>query len=313
MAAGGNNIVFPAVSTTGGGYFLTLHWTEGGPMLSLDFVQKTYEGSAIPINLIDGPAGTFIANNQQYMMLLDDGDTSEQDSVQDTSSKDNIDWTIELPRIRIEEIAATNYIQIVELYYRIKKWLSTAIDADIIVTSLLDDDDGTEKITNGTFTGAATGWSLGTGWSYSANTVVHSGSTGAGDLTQTGRDVQTGCVYKAVYTVSGATGVGTMTPSLGGKNGTTITAIDGTYTDYITCGDDNTSLVFSAGVNWSGTLDDVSLTRGGESETEADIQATGTRYLNVFGNGFDVLINDLSAGTLRIEEILVTVFVPSEE
>ena len=104
-----------------------------------------------------------------------------------------------------------------------------------------------------------------------------------------------------------------MTPSLGGKNGTTITAIDGTYTDYITCGDDNTSLVFSAGVNWSGTLDDVSLTRGGESETEADIQATGTRYLNVFGNGFDVLINDLSAGTLRIEEILVTVFVPSEE
>ena len=247
------------------------------------------------------------------MMLLDDGDTSEQDSVQSLSSKDNIDWTIELPRIRIEEIVATNYIQIVELYYRIKKWLSTAIDADIIVTSLLDDDDGTEKITNGTFTGAATGWSLGTGWSYSANTVVHSGSTGAGDLTQTGRDVQTGCVYKAVYTVSGATGVGTMTPSLGGKNGTTITAIDGTYTDYITCGDDNTSLVFSAGVNWSGTLDDVSLTRGGESETEADIQATGTRYLNVFGNGFDVLINDLSAGTLRIEEILVTVFVPSEE
>ena len=161
MAAGGNNIVFPAVSTTGGGYFLTLHWTEGGPMLSLDFVQKTYEGSAIPINLIDGPAGTFIANNQQYMMLLDDGDTSEQDSVQSLSSKDNIDWTIELPRIRIEEIVATNYIQIVELYYRIKKWLSTAIDADIIVTSLLDDDDGTEKITNGTFKGAATGWSPG--------------------------------------------------------------------------------------------------------------------------------------------------------
>lgn len=77
---------------------------------------------------------------------------------------------------------------------------------------------GSEKITNGTFTGGSTSWTLGTGWTYSSN-AVHKSADGTGTLSQTSAAMVTplviGQFYQLQYTMSGWT-VGTLTPSCGG-------------------------------------------------------------------------------------------------
>jgi hypothetical protein len=71
---------------------------------------------------------------------------------------------------------------------------------------------GVDVLTNGTFTGSATGWTLGTGWAYSANTVVKN-ADGTGTLTQALTGLTIGSVYVLTYTISAWT-VGTITPSM---------------------------------------------------------------------------------------------------
>ena len=64
---------------------------------------------------------------------------------------------------------------------------------------------GSEILTNPDFTGSATGWTLGAGWSYSANTVVHTpGSTAA--LSQNFTSV-TGQIYRVQVVVTAGTPV----------------------------------------------------------------------------------------------------------
>lgn len=89
---------------------------------------------------------------------------------------------------------------------------------------------GSEKLTNGTFTGNATGWTLNTGWTYVTNTVKHDGN-GTGTLLQTSAGMVTplviGQMYKLVYTMSAWT-VGTLTPACGGV---TLPTDDGSITN----------------------------------------------------------------------------------
>lgn len=77
---------------------------------------------------------------------------------------------------------------------------------------------GSEKITNGTFTGSASSWTLNTGWTYSSN-AVHKSADGTGTLLQTSASMATplvvGQMYQLQYTMSSWT-VGTVTPSCGG-------------------------------------------------------------------------------------------------
>jgi len=85
----------------------------------------------------------------------------------------------------------------------------------------------------GFFTGSATGWTLGAGWAYGTNNIVKTAGTGtAGDTTWA---ATVGYIYELTFTVSGwSTGANrTLTPSVGGVNGTAISA-DGTYVQYIT-------------------------------------------------------------------------------
>jgi hypothetical protein len=84
----------------------------------------------------------------------------------------------------------------------------------------------TERITNGTFTGNASGWTLGAGWTYSSNSVSHS-SNGVSALTQS-VSVAVGERYEISFTISNLT-VGTVTVSLGGVSLGTYSA-NGTYT-----------------------------------------------------------------------------------
>jgi hypothetical protein len=60
---------------------------------------------------------------------------------------------------------------------------------------------GAELVTNGTFTGSATGWTLGTNWAYGTNNVVLTldGAT-EGDLTQTLSGIETGATYQVSWT-----------------------------------------------------------------------------------------------------------------
>lgn len=95
---------------------------------------------------------------------------------------------------------------------------------------------GAEKLTNGTFTGSATGWTLGTGWAYSSNTVVKN-ADGTGTLSQPAVTYSynipaIGVTYALTFTIS-AYSVGSVTPSVGGATGTSVSA-NGTYTQYFT-------------------------------------------------------------------------------
>lgn len=86
---------------------------------------------------------------------------------------------------------------------------------------------GSERVTNGTFTGSASGWTVGAGWAYSSNTVVHS-SNGTAALSQNNL-VSIGLMYELTYTISNWT-VGSVTPSVGAVTLTARSA-NGTYTE----------------------------------------------------------------------------------
>jgi hypothetical protein len=62
---------------------------------------------------------------------------------------------------------------------------------------------GTNKVTNGTFTGNANSWVVPTGWAYSSNTIVHN-SNGTGSLSQN-VNIEAGKQYRLTLTMSSRT------------------------------------------------------------------------------------------------------------
>ncbi len=91
---------------------------------------------------------------------------------------------------------------------------------------------GVEKLSNGTFTGSAASWTLGTGWEYVSN-LVRKDADGTGTLSQTSAAMQTPLVvgeyYILTYTISSWT-VGSVTPSIAGVTLPTVT-YSGTYSE----------------------------------------------------------------------------------
>ena len=126
---------------------------------------------------------------------------------------------------------------------------------------------GSDVLTNGTFGGSATGWSLGSGWSYSGGAVV--ASTASSTLKQLKANMATpwtsGLLYQVSFTVSaysaGYLKVGTnTTPSqyLDADGNTIQIAADGTYYATIQA-DSHTDGIVITGVGFSGTVDTVAL------------------------------------------------------
>lgn len=128
---------------------------------------------------------------------------------------------------------------------------------DTSIRSLVLTNDGTELTNNGTFTGSASGWTLASGWTYSTNAVNKDGA-GTGALEQ---DVgaKADAVYKLTFTISAWTAGTTLTPSIGGVNGTAITG-NGTYTQYITS-TDVANLKFTPTTDVRCTIDTISVNR----------------------------------------------------
>ena len=111
-------------------------------------------------------------------------------------------------------------------------------------------------ISNGTFTGAATSWTLGAGWAYGTNNVAHtpgSTATAAQNFTAT-----SGVLYRVTFTLTGT--AGTVTPSIGAVNGTAAAGAAATYTQYIVAGaSGSVALAFTPHTDFDGTLDSVVL------------------------------------------------------
>ena len=134
----------------------------------------------------------------------------------------------------------------------------------------------TEKITNGTFTGSASSWTLGTGWAYSANTVVKN-ADGTGTLSQTSAAMATplvaGEVYALEFTVSSMT-VGSFTPSVGGETGIAITYVSATVGDtfqQIFTATSTADLIFTPSNTSRFTIDNISL----KKITDGDLRVVG--------------------------------------
>ena len=91
---------------------------------------------------------------------------------------------------------------------------------------------GTDELSgDGLFTGAATNWTLGAGWTYSTNDVDKDGD-GTATLAHDNFAATIGETYYVFFTISGWS-VGTVTASLGGVSGTAIGA-DGFYAQEFT-------------------------------------------------------------------------------
>lgn len=106
-----------------------------------------------------------------------------------------------------------------------------SVDGDITLT-IASTATADQLAGRGAFTGAATGWTLGAGWAYGTNNIAK--TAGSGTATDASFAAVATRSYELVYTVGGwsAAANRTLTPSIGGTNGTAVSA-NGTYTETI--------------------------------------------------------------------------------
>ena len=121
---------------------------------------------------------------------------------------------------------------------------------------------GSELVTNGAFTGNATGWTLGAGggtpdWFYDTDKVSHAADSATGTLTPTTPLVAVvGTQYKLTWTMAHTSGTG-VTASFGGVSGTQR-ASSATFNEYFTA-TSTATLTFTPTANWVGSVDTVIL------------------------------------------------------
>lgn len=117
----------------------------------------------------------------------------------------------------------------------------------------------TTLVTNGSFTGSASGWTLGANWAYGTNEVCHAG-LGAGALEQTLTPwLLPGITYSVTFTLSGRT-AGSVDVSLGGSAVQTC-SINQSYLLTFTTPDPLThnGIKFQASATFDGCIDTVSV------------------------------------------------------
>lgn len=133
-----------------------------------------------------------------------------------------------------------------------------------VLTEFLQSD----LITNGTFTGGTTGWTLGTGWAYGTNNVTKN-ADGTGTLApSTPLTISAGSPYKLEFVISSLT-VGSVTVSLGGTTVGTYTA-NGSYVEYVIASGTG-NLIFNPTNTSRFTVDTVAL-----HILQPHLQASGT-------------------------------------
>lgn len=132
-------------------------------------------------------------------------------------------------------------------------------DADVVLNIRVDDDalHFPDSVTNGAFTGNATGWTLGAGWAYGTNKVDATLADTA--LSQLAVDLAVSLVpgvsYSLVFTTTRS--AGSVRASVGGTLGTARSTA-ATFTETIVAGSDG--ILSFTGTGFSGTIDTVSCT-----------------------------------------------------
>jgi hypothetical protein len=127
-------------------------------------------------------------------------------------------------------------------------------DADLVLNFRVDDDalHFPDVVTNGAFTGNATGWTLGAGWAYGTNSVDATLADTAMTQTPASPTLVTGVSYSLVFDATAT--AGSVVASVGGTAGTPRST-SATFTETIVAGADGV-LAFT-GTGFSGTIDNV--------------------------------------------------------
>lgn len=170
---------------------------------------------------------------------------------------------------------------------------------------------GPSQLANGTFTGSAVSWNVGSGWAYSSNSVSKI-SNGTAALSQS-VTIPVLREYVLSYTVSNWT-AGTLTPSAGNWTGTTVSA-NGTYTERVIVPFEPNATLFAFTPSNTArlTVDNVTLRLLLGTNTKSNLNVGGLSIEGNWANGnpgttrFMTINNDGSAswtdyrfqGTLR--------------
>ncbi len=112
-----------------------------------------------------------------------------------------------------------------------------------------------DLVTNGAFTGDATGWTLGAGWAYGTNNVAATLSDAAMTQTPASPTILAGVSYILAFDVTAS--AGSVRASVGGTNGT-VRSTSATFTETIVAGADG--VLSFTGTGFTGTIDNVTLT-----------------------------------------------------
>lgn len=135
---------------------------------------------------------------------------------------------------------------------------------------------GAEKVTNGTFADASA-WTFGTGWAHDAVNFEADHTPGSTPALEQNISAVAGETYRIVFTIVNMT-TGTITPRIGGVNGTTIGA-NGTYTQDITAIDTG-NLRFLPFSTFDGSVDTVSVKKLNFSYTTSSNRWYFANYAN---------------------------------
>lgn len=160
-------------------------------------------------------------------------------------------------------------------------------------------DTGAELILNGTFTGSATSWTLGTGWTYSGNTARALNPTGT--LSQTVPiTIEVGKTYYAQWEIP-LCFVGNVVVTIGGQSYTCSHAT--LYKEIFTATDTN-SIVFTPSANAWIHIDNVSVKEitGGDLKVLGNTNLAGTSNIIVIPTVDPVVAGAIwnDSGTLKI-------------
>lgn len=137
--------------------------------------------------------------------------------------------------------------------------VAAGTDADIVLNIKITDSalHMPDIVTNGAFTGNATGWTLGSGWAYGTNALA--ATTAATSAQQLAANLAVALVPGVTYKTSfaGTRSAGSVKINVGGTTGT-ARSTNATFTEDIVAG--STGILSFDGTGFSGTIDTVTCT-----------------------------------------------------
>ena len=143
---------------------------------------------------------------------------------------------------------------------------------------------GSELLTNGTFTGSASSWTLGAGVAYGTNNLTFTAATS--NTSNTTPSLTINKMYLVTYEVTNYTS-GTFWANLGGTASGATNSGNGTFTDYITTSV-GTNILYFSGSGFSGTLDNISV---------KEVQGFSSPHVDYPTSAFKLVMNNGQSGS----------------